>query len=226
MADFGRSYAITSAHEGGYVHAPDDKGGETYMGVARKFHPNWPGWTILDFYHSNNPRLKTGEFLPAKEQSWILPMHKELFYQFWTDSRAGELADQRLAYIYYDFYIMTMSNAVRLLQSALNANGARLQVDGRIGPLTIQAANRIDAEKVHDTYKVLRAAFHKNAVAKGWVHRKFLPQWLKRNNTFPTLRQITSNSWIVLVLLFGASAAFALQGEFYNTKLNLGDYEK
>ena len=48
MASFKEAWEETSAVEGGYVDDDDDRGGETYRGVARNFHPNWPGWDRID----------------------------------------------------------------------------------------------------------------------------------------------------------------------------------
>ncbi|MFM7564688.1 MAG: glycosyl hydrolase 108 family protein, partial [Planctomycetota bacterium] len=39
MADFAIAFDETMINEGGYVDDPDDRGGETYRGVARRFHP-------------------------------------------------------------------------------------------------------------------------------------------------------------------------------------------
>jgi hypothetical protein len=41
MAIFKSSYQLMHAHKGGYVKNPDDPGGETYRGVARKIWPRW-----------------------------------------------------------------------------------------------------------------------------------------------------------------------------------------
>ena len=53
MADFNISVKDTLVHEGininmGYVNDPTDRGGETIAGIARKFHPNDPIWTLVD----------------------------------------------------------------------------------------------------------------------------------------------------------------------------------
>ena len=48
MAEFKVAYAITAAHEGGYVNDPVDRGGETYRGIARVHHPDWSGWRRVD----------------------------------------------------------------------------------------------------------------------------------------------------------------------------------
>jgi lysozyme family protein len=48
MADFAAAYAKTMQHEAGYANDSQDKGGETWAGIARKFHATWPGWAIVD----------------------------------------------------------------------------------------------------------------------------------------------------------------------------------
>lgn len=48
MAKFDIAYQRTIAAEGGYVNDPDDKGGETYMGISRKAHPSSSIWRIID----------------------------------------------------------------------------------------------------------------------------------------------------------------------------------
>ena len=48
MADFNQAFQLVIAHEGGYVNDPDDPGGETYKGVARKIHSKWEGWQNID----------------------------------------------------------------------------------------------------------------------------------------------------------------------------------
>ena len=48
MAKFDIAYQRTIAAEGGYVNDPNDKGGETYMGISRKAHPNSSIWRIID----------------------------------------------------------------------------------------------------------------------------------------------------------------------------------
>lgn len=50
MANFQRSFSKTSVFEGGYANNPNDKGGETYRGIARNHHPKWAGWKIIDTY--------------------------------------------------------------------------------------------------------------------------------------------------------------------------------
>lgn len=50
MADFEKAFNKIIANEGGYVNDKDDKGGETFMGITRKNHPNLAIWDIIDEY--------------------------------------------------------------------------------------------------------------------------------------------------------------------------------
>ena len=48
MANYEQALQWVLSHEGGYVNDPDDPGGETYKGVARKMNSKWDGWLHID----------------------------------------------------------------------------------------------------------------------------------------------------------------------------------
>src|SRR5665647_1744031 len=48
MANFKSAITKVLLTEGGYVNDPNDNGGETYKGIARKFWAVWIGWLIID----------------------------------------------------------------------------------------------------------------------------------------------------------------------------------
>lgn len=53
-ANFDRAFEIVVASEGGYVDHPNDRGGETFMGIARNFNPEiWEQYG--DEFRSGNP---------------------------------------------------------------------------------------------------------------------------------------------------------------------------
>ena len=59
MAEFDISFQKVLSYEGGYVNDPDDPGGETYKGIARKMNSKWDGWVLVDL-------LKQKPGFPAK----------------------------------------------------------------------------------------------------------------------------------------------------------------
>lgn len=48
MSNFDTALKILLYNEGGYNNNPNDKGGETYCGIARRYHNNWYGWKLID----------------------------------------------------------------------------------------------------------------------------------------------------------------------------------
>ena len=54
MADFNQALQMVLQNEGGYVNDPNDPGGETYKGIARKMNSNWIGWQLIDLQKKQN----------------------------------------------------------------------------------------------------------------------------------------------------------------------------
>ncbi len=50
MANFTKAITKVLKKEGGYVNNPADRGGETYKGIARKYHQNAAMWVLIDKY--------------------------------------------------------------------------------------------------------------------------------------------------------------------------------
>ena len=53
MADVTQAVQYLMSLEGNpanhyYSNSPHDSGGETYMGISRRWHPNWEGWQFVD----------------------------------------------------------------------------------------------------------------------------------------------------------------------------------
>jgi lysozyme family protein len=57
MADYLIAIKPVLAVEGGYANDPNDRGGETFRGIARKFWTNWGGWKYVDVKDFKNPIL-------------------------------------------------------------------------------------------------------------------------------------------------------------------------
>lgn len=70
MANFDIAFRRTVSAEGGYVNDPDDKGGETYMGISRKAHPTSKIWSYID---KVNKKGKTNKQITEelKKNNWI-----------------------------------------------------------------------------------------------------------------------------------------------------------
>lgn len=70
MAQFKEAFNKVVFNEGGYVNDPDDAGGETYMGISRRAHPNSIIWKHIDKI--------TAKYKTAKTITKYLKQNKEL----------------------------------------------------------------------------------------------------------------------------------------------------
>ena len=183
MADFKAAYKITMAHEGGYANNPADTGGETWKGIARKKHPDWPGWPLVD-------KAKHGDF-PANLHSVLgLQDMVESFYKvkFWDYLKLDQVNSQKIANELFDTSVnMGQGIAALFLQRSLNVsnrNGkdyAELQVDGNVGSVTINTLNNHPRpEQVYKLLNTLQGARYISICEANPSQEIFLNSWLSR----------------------------------------------
>lgn len=183
MADFLIALKATDRNEGGYANDPDDAGGETYRGIARKFWPNWKGWAIVDKYKLDTPtgllNVKLGQDTTLQE---LVDAHfKE---HFWDRARLSEINSQDIANELYDTGVnFGPGRAIKMLQEAVNLTrkDIELTVDGLVGPKTIDAANTHKATPyLFKMLNVLQGEAYIESVRKTPKNEKFLQGWFKR----------------------------------------------
>ncbi len=140
-------------HEGGYVNDPDDAGGETNFGIAKRWYPN------VDIKNL------------TKEQA------KKIYHQdYWRPAKCDEMPPH-LRHIYFDMCVnFGRGGAVRVLQRAAVAKGHKIEVDGGVGPATLRAVQNVELDRVR-AYRVLRFA---NLVIKKPEQERFWFGWYKR----------------------------------------------
>lgn len=187
MADFLKAYKRTCVHEGGYANHPNDKGGETWKGIARNYHPSWLGWKIVDQYkkkHTVNGKLNVKELNKSLFADKELLGLDQAFYRknFWDVNRLSEINSQLLAENVFDCSVNCGINiGAKLLQRAVNEIVPNaLTVDGVIGTKTVSAVNSIDATELVEAYVDLRKNYHRKIVERDPSQRVFLQTWLNR----------------------------------------------
>lgn len=134
MANFEIAYKKTGGWEGGWNHVANDRGGETYCGIARKFHPTWAGWKIID-QKKKSGAIKKGTIYHEE----ILENLVYLFYktQFWDIVGGDKIEDQNIANTLYDFGVNAgNSRSIKNIQQDLG-----LPITGKINAILIDAIN-------------------------------------------------------------------------------------
>lgn len=195
MAEFKRDYVWKKIQpkEGVYANDPDDTGGETVVGIARKKHPDWNGWPYVDQVKADNPGAAIEVLNKALLDCYALTVAIELFYraEFWDPIRGDEMTDQLVADEIFDTAINCgIPAAVKCAQRAsnyLNLNGslfADMVVDGRIGSITLAALNVLskDAQRRAALLIALNGEQYRRyaeIVEHNPKQEKFFSQWLR-----------------------------------------------
>lgn len=161
MALFDLAIPTVLQHEGGYVHDPEDAGGETNFGISRRSYPS------LDIAR-----------LSRTDAEAIY--HRD----FWIPLQLDRIRDQQVATKLLDTAVLVgPQRAVKLLQRAVqNAGGGLVPVDGHIGPATLKAVNDSSPLLLLQSYRHLLATFYEGLVEEVPTNQKFLRGWLTRAN--------------------------------------------
>jgi len=165
MANYRPAFDRMIQNEGGYkLHdVPGDRGGQTYAGIARNFHAQWPGWRFID----NGQR-------DAVELSQLV----EQFYreQFWLPIHGEEITGQGVAETLFDFAVNAGTRtAIKLAQIVINTTP-----DGAIGSETLGLLNSISDEDFKVRYVLAKIARYAEIVSRDRDQGKFLLGWINR----------------------------------------------
>lgn len=188
MASFYQAHEIVMGHEGGYANHLDDRGGETYKGIARNFHPKWAGWEIIDSLikgETDRKRINIILQADARLQSLVLSFYKK---EFWDELSLDSVNNQEIATELYDTGVnMHTSRSVMFLQSVLNVTNLNgkyfpdIKRDGKIGPITINALNKHPYPKqVVKLLNCLQGARYVDICEANPSQEKFMNSWLSR----------------------------------------------
>ncbi len=135
---FEAAYKESMGHEGGYANDHNDKGGETYKGISRVYHPHWGGWQTVDSFKG------VAEFPLCLDKSARLQGLVKDFYRkkFFAPFQGADMP-KAIAMEMFDTAVnMGVGRAVEFLQRSLNLLNKNQQlypdiaVDYGFGPKT------------------------------------------------------------------------------------------
>lgn len=165
MADFNPAFEEMIRNEGGYrlTSIAGDRGGQTYAGIARNFHPNWPGWRYIDTNDMQNLELSR--------------LVREFYRtQFWEKISGDAMQKQGIAQTIFDFAVNAgVPVAAKLAQLVVDA-----VPDGRIGPNTLALLDAMDEGAFALKYALAKITRYAEICNKDRTQTKFLLGWLNR----------------------------------------------
>jgi lysozyme family protein len=178
MKTFNELFDEVIKHEGYYANVTGDKGGETYMGVARNLHPKWKGWTIIDSYKEAFGDIKRNTKIDNPELTQLVKdFYKKTFYE---NYRIVGINNDSLQEIIFDWCVNSGHWGSRGVQRTLNQFfNTDLKMDGIIGKQTLTAINSCEPKALFDEIKMARIRYYHIITKKGQNY-KFLKGWLRR----------------------------------------------
>jgi lysozyme family protein len=142
--------------EGGWSDNPDDPGGATMEGIT------------LDVYREfqNDPSL-TGDDLKNIPDDVVAAIYQR---DYWNATSCDDL-HAGVDLMVFDMTVNSGSHGAKILQAVIGTD-----IDGVIGPITITAANRINAVKLINALAVQQSEFYRSLPSfiyfgKGWLTR-------------------------------------------------------
>jgi hypothetical protein len=194
-ANFKTSYDKLRRWEGNYVNHPNDKGGETYGGITRKYNPDWYGWKYI-----NGKTLQRYDSVPEAEH-WVL----DFYLDIWVDEGFDQLENQELANVIFDLRIHThKKRTCILINRALEEMGlppidyrqnqwvnqlksidikSNLMSPPPILPLPKTIFNTDICEYFLIKLNKKRKQYYYNIVRNNESQRVFIDGWIKRSNS-------------------------------------------
>ncbi len=171
------------AREGGYVNDPDDPGGATKYGV-----------TIGTMRALGIDLTGDGKVTPEDVKRLTLAQARDIFVRHYYEKPKIAALPQIVQASVFDMYVNAGAHAVKILQRLLNDMGQRVNVDGRIGPQTIAAAEVADAAAPHhfcDAYGIARRNYYYALADSRPASRKYARRrdggkggWIRRAEEF------------------------------------------
>ena len=167
MANFNKAFDEIIGTEGGYTNNPNDKGGPTNWGITQKTLASFLGRAVS----VEEVKSLTKEFAKTiyKRNYWDT-LHLDLME---SDFLAGLLFDQGVNF--------GVGKAAKRFQSAINALGSNLTVDGDIGPATRLKLNQYSELQVANEFIKASQDGYADIVAKDASQNVFIRGWINRS---------------------------------------------
>ena len=121
MADFNIAFDKVVFHEGGYANDPDDRGGETYMGISRRAHPTLNIWYHIDKVTKKYTKVSDINNELKKNNSLTKEIKEIYRVNYWKPFDLDSYSSQRLANQIFDNAVNRgVSATKRMIQRVKN----------------------------------------------------------------------------------------------------------
>jgi lysozyme family protein len=190
MKHFDKIYKFVRQREGGYANVPGDAGGETYAGISRVNFPDDEIWFWLDKL-KEVVGVSHNQVFPELEH-FVRRFYEALYKKY----RIDDIHDEGVAMAIFDYIVHSGTTAVKRIQRLLGVDA-----DGIIGPVTINAINTANKNKLISDVLADREQLFREIIQRKPSQEKFAAGWANRLSALKTLIAKNSSSGRVAVLV-------------------------
>jgi len=178
MKTFDELFDGVIKHEGYYANVKGDRGGETYMGIARNLHPDWKGWEYIDAYKETYGKIPWNKHIDIPDLNCMV---KDFYcHTFYEKFKIDGILHGSLQEIIFDWCVNSGHWGARGVQRVLNQFfDEDLKIDGIIGKQTLATINGCKPRELFDAIKKARIRYY-YTISKRGKNYKFLTGWLRR----------------------------------------------
>ena len=173
-ADFEKAVAFVLEHEGGLSDHSADPGGITNHGISLRFLRKLGSLALGDID-------RDGDIDPDDIRKMSQSEAKRIYRaQWWERYGYGDLRQRTAAKLFDTAVNVGPFVAHKLAQEALNDCGIRVDIDGRIGPITKAALNRVAEDMFISNFKQEQEAHYRALARLNPDFAVFLRGWVRR----------------------------------------------
>lgn len=184
MANFSAAFEGLKQKEGFYVNDKNDLGGETFLGISRKYHPFWKGWTIVDKFEDKAALKFEKQLIGIAKTFYAANFWNKLFLD-------AEIIPQRIGEkIFYMSVNLGIETTVLYLQIALNVLNERQQKyinikqDGIFGQETMStfkiALSKVEHRLILNVLNIFHGSHLIDSMLEYEGNEKYTIGWLNR----------------------------------------------
>lgn len=181
MANFHQALDIVLKHEcgdnllyGAYTNNPNDPGGETYMGISRKYNKDWRGWDIIDKYKKSD--CFPFNLLGIDDlNNLVSSCYKD---KYWDAIKGDYIEIQPLANKFFDAIVQPGFISIKLMQRSILdlTKDKKFVADGIVGSKTLNYLNSLNCDELLDLFRKRLVIYYE----EGNNNPRFINGWIKR----------------------------------------------
>lgn len=173
--EFLGAYEKIRRWEGNYAYLEDDKGGETYAGIARNANKDWKGWKILDEYKKDSS-VTWNKKIEELENAVVM-----YYYNIWITHRYYKIKEPFIRDYLFDYH-NTGPISYRHVKEVLNEMGYQVGSRAILDEKTIDALNKVNPSIFIDRLQDVRRGYYERVADRNPELKKYLKGWVNRAN--------------------------------------------